>query len=116
MALGTDVRSRRTPAPTGSPAQTGETWDDGDDPPRNCQNMGARLVVSGEDQGNRGFKFGVQLQVVSCGIGMPCEDAAFGYRIPGIRKLPSSRYFFLTYESLHLFWTSNPSLIVLVTG
>ena len=34
---------------------------------------------------------------------MPRGDATFGYRNPGIRKLPSSRYFFLTYEPLHLF-------------
>ena len=32
---------------------------------------------------------------------MPREDATFGYRNPGIKKLPSSRYFFSTYEPLH---------------
>jgi hypothetical protein len=30
-------------------------------------------------------------------------DATIGYRNPGIGKLPSSRYFFSTYQPLHLF-------------
>jgi hypothetical protein len=34
-------------------------------------------------------------------IGMPRGDASFSYRNPGIRKLPSSRYFFLNFELLH---------------
>ena len=34
---------------------------------------------------------------------MPRKAATFGYRNPGIKKLPSSRYFFSTYEPLHLF-------------